>query len=367
MSTYIYQKPNWPSFTWDSEQLLSLLTEVRNLQGYIIGRMEALGFELQAEATLSAVTLEIIKTSEIEGEILNPEQVRSSLARRLGIETGGLVPSNRNVDGVVDLLVDAIQNSAYVLDEDRLFAWHASLFPTGRSGMHKIITGDWRDDTKGPMQVVSGALGKEKVHFEAPPAGQVASEMGTFLRWFNEYESIDPVLKAGVAHLWFVTIHPFEDGNGRITRALTDLLLARSDGIPQRFYSMSSQIRLQRKAYYAILEQTQKGSLDITPWLSWFLKCLLDALKSSSEIVEKVMFKHTFWLEHQGKNLHDRQIKILNKLLDGFEGKLTTKKWAKMTKCSHDTALRDIQKLIDSGILKKEKEGGRSTNYELKV
>jgi Fic family protein len=365
MSSYIHQKKDWPNFTWEDEQLLSLLGQVRHLQGRLLGSMEAVGFELRSEASLEAITIEIIKTSEIEGEILNADQVRSSLARKLGMERAGLVPSNRDVDGVVDLLVDAINNYDQVLTEDRLFSWHASLFPTGRSGMYKIIIGDWRDDSTGPMQVVSGAMGREKVHFEAPAAERLPEETQRFIDWLNNENELDLVLKAGIAHLWFVTLHPFEDGNGRITRALTDMLLTKSDDVPQRFYSMSAQIRIQREEYYAALEKTQKGGLDITDWLAWFLECLLNALKSSSLIVDQVMNKHQFWLEHSDKVLNHRQIKMLNKLLEDFIGKLTTKQWAKMMKCSHDTALRDIQSLIDLGILKKEKDGGRSTNYEL--
>lgn len=345
--------------------MLSLLGQVRHLQGRLLGSMEAVGFELRSEATLEAITLEIIKTSEIEGEILNADQVRSSLARKLGMERAGLVPSNRDVDGVVDLLVDAIQNYNKVLTEDRLLGWHASLFPTGRSGMYKIIVGDWRDDSTGPMQVVSGAMGGEKVHFEAPTADRLPEEMERFLNWLNQENEIDLVLKASIAHLWFVTLHPFEDGNGRITRALTDMILTKSDDVPQRFYSMSAQIRIQREEYYEILERTQKEGLDITKWLLWFLECLLNALKSSSLIVAQVMHKHQFWLKHSDKTLNHRQIKMLNKLLEDFVGKLTTKNWAKMMKCSHDTALRDIQGLIEWNILKKEEAGGRSTNYEL--
>ncbi|MEM1325465.1 MAG: Fic family protein [Bacteroidota bacterium] len=366
MATYIHQRPTWPQFQWDSDQLLFLFGEVRRLQGQLIGRMELVGFELKNEATLEAVTLEIIKSSEIEGEVLNVEQVRSSLARRLGMETGGLIPSNREVDDIVDLLVDAIEKHDLPLTEERLFDWYASLFPTGRSGMYKIIVGDWRDDATEPMQVVSGAMSREKVHFEAPEAKRLAAEMQQFLSWMNSEQQLDSMLKAAIAHLWFVTIHPFEDGNGRMARAITDMLLAKSDGITQRFYSMSAQIRLERKAYYDILEETQKGDLDITDWLIWFLNCLINALKASSTIIQKVMQKHQFWLKRSDKSLNIRQIKMLNKLLDDFFGKLTTTKWAKMTKCSHDTALRDIQKLIEMNILKKE-EGGRSTNYELVV
>lgn len=365
MSQYIYDQKGWPRFIWSEEELINLLGRVRNLQGQLIGKMQSVGFELQSEATLENVATEIIKSSEIEGEILNAEQVRSSLARRLGIERAGIVPSNRDVDGIVDLLLDAIQNYQLDLTIERLFDWHYSLFPTGRSGMYKIVVGNWRDDATGPMQVVSGAMGKEKVHFQAPAADKIPLEIEQFLVWLNSENGLDPVLKSGIAHLWFVTIHPFEDGNGRITRAITEMLLTRSDGLPKRFYSMSSEIRKQRKMYYEILESTQKGDLDITTWLVWFLECLEKALLGSVELIEKVLYKHHFWLAHRDKNLNERQRKMLNKLLDNFEGKLTAKKWGKMMKCSHDTALRDIKGLIELGILKKEKEGGRSTNYEL--
>ncbi|MEZ4994572.1 MAG: Fic family protein [Saprospiraceae bacterium] len=366
MDRYIHERKDWPNFRWDSRQLIPLIGQVRNLQGKLIGKMESVGFDLRDEANLETVTVEIVKSSEIEGEVLNAEQVRSSLARRLGMERAGLVPSNRDVDGMVDLLLDAIQNYQSQLTKDRLFDWHFSLFPTGRSGMYKIIVGNWRDDSTGPMQVVSGAMGKERVHFQAPSAERIPEEVDQFLTWVNvEQKDLDPVLKAGIAHLWFVTIHPFEDGNGRITRAITDMLLTRSDGIPQRFYSMSAQIRNERKQYYDILESTQSDDLDITPWLLWFLRCLHNALLSSAIILQKVMYKHRFWLKHADKPLNERQRKMLNRLLDDFKGKLTTRKWGKMTKSSHDTALRDIQGLIGMDILKKEKAGGRSTNYGL--
>lgn len=366
MGRYIYERNNWPNFQWDSEELIPLIGKVRNLQGKLSGKMESVGFHLRTEANLETVAVEILTSSEIEGEVLNVEQVRSSLARKLGLERAGLVPSDREVDGIVDLMLDAVQNYSSPLTEERLFDWHFSLFPTGRSGMYKIKVGNWRDDSTGPMQVVSGAMGKESVHFQAPPAEQIPDEISQFLRWINEEQSeLDSVLKAGIAHLWFVTIHPFEDGNGRLTRAITDMMLARSDGMPQRFYSMSAQIRIERKEYYEILEKTQKDDLNITPWLIWFLSCLYNALHSSASILQKVMVRHEFWLKHADKTLNDRQKKMLNHLLDDFKGKLTTKKWAKMAKTSHDTALRDIQALIEMEILKKEKQGGRSTNYEL--
>lgn len=365
MKPYIYQKENWPNFHWNNEEILGLIGKVRNLQGRIIGKMEVLGFELQNEAVLENLTLDVIKSTEIEGEILNPDQVRSSIARRLGMNISGLILSERNVDGVVDMMLDATQKFTKRLTKERLCDWHFSLFPTGRSGMYKILVGQWRNDSTGPMQVVSGALGKEKVHFQAPNSENIDNEMSNFLEWFNTNENIEPVIKASIAHLWFITIHPFEDGNGRIARALTDLLLARADGISQRFYSMSSQIRVERKIYYDILEKTQQGNLDITNWIKWFLNCLLDALEASNITLEKVMQKHKFWNLNSILIQNERQQLMLNKLLDGFEGKLTSSKWAKITKCSPDTALRDIQDLIKKGILRKEMAGGRSTNYEL--
>ncbi|MEM9984512.1 MAG: Fic family protein [Bacteroidota bacterium] len=365
MSGFIYQKQDWPSFFWNHERLLTILGKVRNLQGRIIGRMESLGFELRSEATLEALTREILKSTEIEGEILNPNQVRSSIARRLGINLAGLVPSDRNVDGVVDMMIDAVHNFDQPLTEARLLDWHYSLFPTGRSGMYKIIVGAWRDDSTGPMQVVSGPAERERVHFQAPAATQVPSEMAAFIKWINHERSIDPVIKAGIAHLWFVTIHPFEDGNGRIGRAVADMLLTRADGVSQRYYSMSSQIRMEREAYYKQLEFAQRGTLDITDWLEWFLACLLNALRSSEEILSQVMLKHKFWTKWAQVSLNDRQRLMLNKLLDGFKGKLNTSKWAKIAKCSPDTALRDIQDLLKKGILIKESAGGRSTSYWL--
>jgi Fic family protein len=363
---YLYNNQNWPIFEWNSERLLPLLSYVRNRQGKLIGKMGALGFELRNEANLEILTQEIIKSTEIEGEILDREQVRSSIARRLGLDISGLVYSERNVDGIVDLMIDATKNFDKELNKERLFSWHAALFPTGQSGMYKIITGHWRDDSTGPMQVVSGALGKEKVHYQALPAAQIENEMRILLDWFNLEQNTDLVLKAAVAHLWFVTIHPFEDGNGRISRALSDMLLARSDEQSYRFYSMSTQIRKERNSYYDILEKTQKSGLDITNWLEWFLNCLLHAIENSEKLLEKIIFKHYFWLKHSSVNINDRQRKILNMLMDDFEGVLNTTKWAKIGKCSQDTALRDIQDLIEKGIMIKSEQGGRSTNYEMK-
>ena len=366
MKKFIYQQDNWPNFTWKNDDIVNLLSEARNLQGRLIGRMESLGFDLRNEALLDTLTLDVLKSSEIEGEFLNPDQVRSSIARRLGMEIAGSVESDRNIDGVVEMMLDATQNCFKPLTADRLFDWHAALFPTGRSGMYKITVADWRKDTTGPMEVVSGAMGKEKVHFQAPDSSLVEKEMNLFLDWFTNNEKTDLVLKAAIAHLWFVTIHPFEDGNGRITRALTDMLLAKSDKSNQRFYSMSAQIRIERKEYYEILEKTQKGNLDITEWIKWFLNCLINSLKSTDSLLVRVLFKADFWTKNSKTLINERQKKLLNKLLDGFNGKLTSSKWAKIAKCSKDTAIRDINDLIDKGILQKESAGGRSTNYELK-
>ena len=366
MKTYIHQLKDWPHFKWDNEALLTTLGKVRNLQGKLTGRMESLGFDLRNDASLQILTLDVLKSSEIEGEILDSDQVRSSIARRLGMEIAGLVATDRNVEGVVDMMLDATQQYLQPLTVERLFDWHAALFPTGRSSMYKITVGDWRKEST-PMQVVSGAMGKERVHFEAPDASILDREMNRFLEWFNTENKLDPVIKAAVAHLWFVTVHPFDDGNGRIARAITDMMLARADESSQRFYSMSAQIRLERKEYYDILERTQKGILDITDWLRWFLDCLLNALNATENKLEDVLFKSHFWKTHAKTNLNDRQILMLNKLLDGFEGKLTSTKWAKIAKCSADTALRDIQDLITKEVLKKEEGGGRSTNYEVRT
>lgn len=366
MNIYIYQHKDWPNFRWDNSLILQKLGEARNLQGRLMGRMEFLGFELRSEAILDTLTLEIIKSTEIEGEFLNPGQVRSSIARRLGMDIAGSLPSDRNADGMVDMLIDATQNCFKLLTSDRLFDWHAALFPTGRSGIYKITVANWRVDSTGPMQVISGAMGKEKDHFQAPGSSIVPNEMSRFIEWYNNDENIDLVIKAAIAHLWFVTIHPFEEGNGRITRALTEMMLARSDKSTQRFYSMSAQIRVERKSYYEILEETQKGGIDITDWLIWFLDCLMNALKSTESILSKVLNKAEFWKRNALTVFNERQILLINKLLDGFDGKLTSSKWAKISKCSSDTALRDIQDLINKGILQKEQAGGRSTNYELK-
>jgi Fic family protein len=360
---YIHEQDDWPYFKWDNNKVLLKLGETRNQQGKLLGKMETLGFDLQNEAVLNTLTLDVIKSSEIEGEFLEQEQVRSSIARRLGLDIAGSVYSERNVDGIVEMMLDATQRYSAPLTSDRLFDWHASLFPTGRTHLHKITVADWRKE--GPMQVISGPMGKEKIHYEAPHSERVAKEMDDFLYWFENEEGVDLVLKAAIAHLWFVTIHPFDDGNGRITRAITDMLLARSDKSVQRFYSMSAQIKVERKEYYNILEKIQKGNLDITEWILWFLDCLTNAINATENILSKVLYKAEFWKIHSTTILNERQQKMINKLLDGFNGKLTSSKWGKINKCSQDTALRDIQDLIKKNILQKEASGGRSTNYEL--
>ena len=365
MPGYIHQLPDWPEFRWNREVLTEPLAAVRHRQGRLIGRMEGLGFPLQSEATLQTLTEDVIKSSEIEGEILDRDQVRSSIARRLGMDIGALIPADRNVEGVVEMMLDATRNYEEPLTTERLFDWHAALFPTGRSGMQRITVGAWRDDESGPMQVVSGPVGRERVHYEAPEAARLDREMNAFLEWFNDTPAIDPVLKAGLAHLWFATIHPFDDGNGRIARAIADMALVRSDRSPQRFYSMSAQIRQDRKAYYDILEATQKGGLDITRWLEWFFKCLDHAFDGAEGILADVLEKARFWEKHAGAPFNDRQRDMLNRLLDGFEGKLTSSKWAGIEKCSQDTALRDITDLVNRDILEKQAAGGRSTSYSL--
>jgi len=365
MKPYIHQNVNWPNFTWKSDELIGLISEVRNLQGRLIGKMESLGFQLQNEAMLDTLTLDVLKSSEIEGEFLDLNEVRSSIARRLGIEIAGAIDSERNTDGVVEMMLDATQNCFQPLTKDRLFDWHGALFQTGRSGMYKIVVGDWRKDTTGPMQVISGAMGKERIHFEAVNSEIVEKEMSQFLDWFNSETTMDFLLKAAVAHIWFLTIHPFEDGNGRIARALTDMLLARSDKSNQSFYSMSAQIRIERKNYYELLEKTQKGNLDITNWITWFLECLINALDNSKVLLERILVKAQFWRKYQTTSFNERQRKLINKLLDGIDGKMTSSKWAKMAKCSKDSAVRDINELIILGVLTKEAAGGRSTNYEL--
>lgn len=364
---YIHELKEWPNFEWEQKILTARLAAVRHAQGRLIGRMEGFGFVLQKEAVLDALTEEVVKSSEIEGENLNRQQVRSSIAKRLGIEVGGMVTIPRHVDGVVELMVDATLKFKQPLTKERLFGWHSLLFPTGRSGMHKIRVGHWRNDSSGPMQVISGAMGKEKIHFEAPNASRIEPEMKHFLKWFNdENNEVDLVIKAAIAHLYFVTIHPFEDGNGRIARAIADMLLARSENGPQRFYSMSSQICSERNEYYNILERVQRGNLDITDWLLWFLDCLDRAIGGSEKVLASVLVKARFWEKHVDQKFNDRQKNMINKLLDGFEGKLTSSKWAAIGKCSQDTASRDIEDLVKRKILKKSLEGGRSTSYSLR-
>jgi Fic family protein len=363
--SYIHEQAGWPSFRWDHARVSARLVDVRHRQGRLIGRMEALGFQLRAEAVLDSLTEEVLKSSEIEGETLDRNQVRSSIARRLGLDIGGLTSADRDVEGVVEMMLDATQSYDRPLTTRRLFDWHAALFPTGRSGMSKIRVGVWRDDAKGPMQVVSGPVGKERVHYEAPAADRLRDEMKKFLEWLEKDSSTDLVLKAGVAHLWFVTIHPFDDGNGRIARAIADMVLARSEQSPQRFYSMSAQIRQERKAYYEMLEATQKGELHITRWLEWFLECLSRAFDRAETILATVLNKARFWERFTKVEFNERQREIVNRLLNGFEGKLTSSKWAKLAKCSQDTALRDIEDLIRKKVLVKDAAGGRSTSYSV--
>lgn len=358
---YIHERNNWPQFSWDAASISAALGAIRHRQGRILGQMEGLGFEVREETMLRALTLDVVKSSEIEGELLNPEQVRSSIARRLGIEIAGTVPAERSVEGVVEMMLDATQQYNKPLTADRLFGWHAALFPTGRSGMYKIKVADWRD---GPMQVTSGAMGREIVHFDAPGADKVPREMEAFLKWLDSGQEIDAVLKAAIAHLWFVTIHPFDDGNGRIARAIADLQLARADKSRQRFYSMSAQIQAERKMYYDILESTQKGGLDITPWLAWFLDCLMRSMDQTDVIIERTLVRARFWQAHRDTELNTRQQKILGMLLDDFFGKLQAAKYATLTKTSTDTALRDLQDLVKKGVLKQE-GSGRGTSYHL--
>jgi Fic family protein len=365
--TCVHQLPDWPGFRWDQEALSAPLADIRHRQGRLLGRMEGLGFALQKEAELETLTLDVLKSSEIEGEMLDAGQVRSSIARRLGLDAGGTEPADREVEGVVEMMLDATQRFTAPLTEERLFAWHAALFPAGRSGMRRIMVGAWRDDARGPMQVVSGPVGREKVHYEAPAAPRLAGEMARFLAWANEADRADAVMRAGIAHLWFVTIHPFDDGNGRMARAIADWQLARSERSAQRFYSMSAQIRRERSEYYRILERTQKGTLDVTPWLEWFLNCLSRAFDRTETTLAAVLRKARFWERAAPLALNARQRLVLNRLLDGLTGTLTTQKWAVLAKSSHDTALRDIQGLIDHGLLKKNDGGGRSTSYSLIV
>lgn len=362
MAKYIYEYKNWTDFTWQDLVINSIFGEVRLIQGKIIGQMNALGFSAKEEATLTALTLDVVKSSEIEGELLNYEQVRSSIARRLGINTAGLVKSSRHIEGIVEMMLDATQRYNLPLTEERLFGWHAALFPTGFSGPYKIEVGCYRT---GEMRVVSGALGKEKVHYEAVQPKFVKAEMERFLTWFNNDNTLDLVLKAAIAHFWFIIIHPFDDGNGRIGRAITDMLLARAEGSGDRFYSMSSQILVERKLYYAVLQKVQHSSNDITEWLNWFLHCLKNAMLATENTTQQVLRKAAFWKLHEKTSINERQRRVLNMLFDNFEGKLYSSKWAKINKISSDTALRDIKDLIEKGILRQTNEGGRSVNYEL--
>lgn len=362
MAKYIYQYPNWPNFTWNEKEIQVILGKVRHLQGKLFGQMSALGFSIKEETLLSTLTVDVLKSSEIEGEKLNYEQVKSSIAKKLGLDYNDAIYPSRAIDGIVEMMLNATQAYKDDLDEDRLFNWHAALFPTGRSGMYKIETACYRT---GEMHIVSGPMGKERVHYHAPSPKVVKSEMDNFLDWINEDSSLDLVIKSAVAHFWFIIIHPFDDGNGRIARAISDLLLARSENSTFRFYSLSSQILVERKTYYDKLKKIQHSSGDITEWINWFLNCLYRALESAEETIKKVLRKAEFWDKHKNTALNSRQRLMLNKLLDKFVGKLKSSKWAKMTKCSRDTALRDIKDLIDKGILKQEESGGRSTNYEL--
>jgi Fic family protein len=365
---YIHDLPDWPVFRWNHEPLAGPLAALRHQQGRLVGHMQALGFTLQQQAVLQTLTDDVVESSAIEGETLDAGQVRSSIARRLGMDAGGLTHADRDVEGIVDMMLDATRHYDQPLTAARLQAWHAALFPTGRSGMRRVRVGAWRNDRTGPMQVTSGPAGRERVHFQAPAADRLRAELRAFLDWFKHDSAgteIDPVLKAGLAHLWFVTIHPFDDGNGRIARAIADLALARSERSPQRFYSMSARIRQDRAAYYDILEVTQRGSMDVTPWLTWFLGCLGRAIEGAQVTLAAVLAKARFWQVFRDVPLNVRQRLVVNRLLDGFEGKLTTSKWATLTKCSHDTALRDVLQLVERGLLVRNPEGGRSTSYRL--
>ncbi|MDZ4729600.1 MAG: Fic family protein [Xanthomonadales bacterium] len=362
---YIWQASDWPSWRFDYKTLAGPMAEVSRAQGLLLGRLADAGMVLRDQASLGALTEDVVKTSEIEGELLNVASVRSSIARRLGVDIGALAPVDRHVEGVVEMVLDATANSPAPVTSKRLCAWHAALFPTGYSGLSKLKVGVWRDDASGPLQVVSGPIGRQKVHFEAPPADRLDGEMGRFLEWLNAAANEPPLIKAGLGHLWFVTLHPFDDGNGRIARAIGDLLLARADGSSQRFYSLSAQIQRERKAYYNILERTQKRSIDVTEWLAWFLTSLHRAVDQAQHTLDGVLVKKRFWQHWATTPLNERQVKLLNQLLDGFKGKLTSSKWAAIAKCSADTALRDINDLITRGVLRKTEAGGRSTSYEL--
>jgi len=363
--TYIHERSDWPHLRWDETRFSVRLAEVRHRQGRLVGRMESLGFRMRNETVLDTLSLEVVKSSAIEGERLDAGQVRSSIARRLGLDFGVTTAATRAVDGVVEMMLDATRHFRLPLTAERLFGWHAALFPAGRSGSRKITVGAWRPAEAGAMQVVSGPIGRERVHFEAPSADRLDREMNAFLDWFESSDPLDPVLKAAVAHFWFVTIHPFEDGNGRIARAIAALALARADGTPERFYSMSAQIEAERHDYYANLESSQRGGTNITAWIEWFLPCLDRALGKAEEGVAAILRKSQVWEQVSAFPLNERQRKVLNRLLDGFTGKLSTSKYAKLAKCSPDTALRDIQALVAHGVLAREEGGGRSTSYRL--
>lgn len=362
---YLWQAPDWPNWRYDLAALVGPMAEVSRAQGILIGRLADVGAPLRDKANLLALTEDVLRTSEIEGERLSVASVRSSLARRLGVDIGALAAVDRHVEGVVEMVLDATANCHAPMSRERLFGWHAALFPTGYSGLSKIQVAGWRDDANGPMQVVSGSIGRQNVHFEAPPAVRLEIESERFLAWLNGDSGEPPLLKAGLGHLWFVTLHPFDDGNGRIARAIGDLLLARADGSPQRFYSLSAQIQRERKAYYDILERTQKGTMDVTEWLVWFLDSLHRAVDQAQGTLDAVLLKARYWQQWATIPLSERQVKLLNRLLDGFDGKLTTSKWAAIAKCSPDTALRDISDLLTRGVLRKTAAGGRSTSYEL--
>ena len=365
--SYIWQLPDWPNWRYDLKRLAPSLAQVSLTQGMLLGRLADIGFDLREQAQLTALTEDVVNSSDIEGERLNADSVRSSIARRLGIDIGALAPVDRHVEGVVEMILDATSHCNTPITLERILGWHAALFPTGYSGMSKIRIAALRDDTNGSMQVVSGPYGRQRIHYEAPPAERLDEEIRQFIAWFEESTDHAPLIKAGLAHLWLVTLHPFDDGNGRIARAVGDMLLARADGSPQRFYSLSAQIQRERKAYYDILERTQKGPIDVTEWLAWFLEMLQRAVENAQTNLDVVLIKTRFWHHHADLPFNERQIQLINRLLDGFTGKLTAKKWATLAKCSSDTALRDINMLITHGILRKSSSGGRSTSYELCV
>ena len=364
MKTYIHEQAAWPQFRFDEGKLLPLLGHVRHCQGRLLGKMSGLGFHLRSETSLSNLTEDVLKSNAIEGNMLDIDEVRSSIARRLGMDVAGTAPASRDVEGVVEMMLDATQNYSRALTKDRLFGWHTCLFPSGLSGMQRIAVGRWRPPEAGPMQVVSGPLGRERIHYEAPNAERLEGEMHTFLEWVQR-STDDSVLRAAIAHFWFVTIHPFEDGNGRIARAIADMALAQADGMPERFYSMSARIEKERKEYYAVLEKCQKGNVDITAWLEWFLACLGRAIEDAEKNIESAMRKGAFRTLLQQTEINSRQLKVLDLLLEGFSGKLTSSKYAKIAKCSTDTALRDIKDLLSCGLLAQEEAGGRSTAYVL--